>query len=183
MADWYNPRKASQIAAYFAQREGGKINVLKLVKLIYLADRNFMKAFDSSMINDNLVSMDHGPVNSRTLNFINGLAEDSGWSEFITDRENHFIGLASSEFADSDLDELSRAEIGILEKTWSEFGGMTRWQIRDYTHDHCPEWEDPDGSSNPIPYERVFKALGKSKPSELDERIRTDRWISSVLRD
>ncbi len=73
---WYNARKAAQVAAFFALSEGGKINVLKLVKLIYLADRSAMEAFEAPILNDKFVSMDHGPVNSITLNLINGLGDE-----------------------------------------------------------------------------------------------------------
>ena len=57
----------------------------------------FLTRFDAFMLNDKLVSMDNGPVNSITLNMINGLSEAEGWDEFISDRENHLVAVASSE--------------------------------------------------------------------------------------
>lgn len=183
MAHWYNARKAAQIAAYFALREGGRISVLKAVKLIYLADRKFMEKYDSSLVGDNLVSMDHGPVNSTTLNSINGLVETPEWNEFVSDRDNHDISLANDGIREDALDELSRAELSILDATWSEFGHMTKWQIRDYTHDNCPEWEDPNGSSIPIPFERVMKLLGKKSSQQIDRKIRSEMKLFAFLRD
>ncbi|MFG1263894.1 Panacea domain-containing protein [Xanthobacter aminoxidans] len=183
MAHWYNSRKAAQIAAFFAKRQGGKINILKLVKLLYLADREFMNRFDMSMLNDKLVSMDNGPVLSATLDKINGFSRADGWCEFVTDRENHFVGIASPDLQESSLDELSRAELRCLSDVWSEFGHMSQWDLVEYTHKFCPEWEDPNGSSLPIPYERLFKALGKENSAELDYKIRVDRKISALLRD
>jgi uncharacterized phage-associated protein len=64
---WYNARKAAQVAAFFAKAQGGKINVLKLVKLIYLADRLALETFEHPILEDKFVSMDHGPVNSITF--------------------------------------------------------------------------------------------------------------------
>ncbi|WP_154720184.1 Panacea domain-containing protein [Ciceribacter sp. T2.26MG-112.2] len=183
MADWYNSKKAAQIAAYYAIREGGAINVLKLVKLIYLSERAFLAKFDSSMLNDKLVSMDNGPVNSITLNKINGFVEDNGWSEFISDRENHLVSIANKSIKIDVLDELSRAELKVLDTTWNEFGHMDQWQLVDFTHKNCPEWEDPHGSSSPIPYERLLKAIGKQNVNELQDRIMTDRRLVSALRD
>lgn len=182
MQPWYNSRKAAQIAAFFTMREGGNIPVLKVVKLIYLAEREFMAAFDASMLRDQLVSMEHGPVSSITLNRINGAGDDGGkWAEFITDRSFHRISLAKADLTADDLDELSRAELRTLDKTWDQFGHMDQWEIRDYTHYHCPEWEDPDFSSNPIPYSRVFKFLGKENPEELERRILRERQIDAAL--
>lgn len=179
---WFKARKAAQVAAFFVNENGGQINVLKLVKLIYLADRSFMEQFDCSLLNDQLVSMDHGPVNSLTLSYINGMSwGSSGWDEFITDREKHNVGLVKALTGDSDLDELSHAELRVLSETWAAFGHMSPFQIRDYTHDNCPEWEDPDGSSNPIPYERVFKFLGKENADELAHDIDAERRVEEMF--
>jgi hypothetical protein len=46
---------------------------------------------------------------------------------------------------------------------------------------HCPEWEDPQGSSTPIPYERVFKFLGKAQAGELAEHVEALRGMSEAV--
>ena len=181
MQPWFNVRKAAQITAYFALKQGGAINVLKLTKLIYLADRHFMAKYDAPLLDDELVSMDHGPVNSMTYGCINGnQADRSDWNEFVADRAGYSVGVAPGITVER-LDELSRADLQVLEETWRSFGHMTKYQIRDYTHRNCPEWEDPLGSSNPIPYERVFKFLGKADAAELAEAVRRDRAVSRAL--
>lgn len=177
MTPWFNVRKAAQVAAYFALRSGGTVNVLKLVKLIYLADRRFMEKFDFPMLNDELVSMDHGPVNSRTLNFINGTTPDAGWDRFVTARAAYNIGVANGVTLDS-LDEFSKADVEVLDETWEKFGALDKYRLRDYTHDNCPEWEDPDGSSRPISYARLFRVLNKSNFDELASDVQTQRAIS-----
>jgi uncharacterized phage-associated protein len=178
----YNVRKAAQVTAFFAHKEGGRINVLKLAKLLYLAEREFLGRYDMPMLNDRLVSMPHGPVTSMTLNYINGYEEDRvDWDAFIVDREGHAIGLACPDISIDDLDELSDAEVDVLRVIWDQFGHMTPFQIRDYTHQHCPEWEDPHGSSNPIPHERVLKFLGKAASAEIEREIETQRSLSLAL--
>ena len=181
MRPWYNVRKAAQVTAFFAHKEGGEINVLKAAKLLYLADRNHMKKYDFPILNDEFVSMAHGPVTSSTLDCINGLGPDDcgDWNEYITDRHGHLIALASPSIDISALDELSKAELQTLQETWDEFGKMQKYEIRDWTHNHCREWEDPKGSSNPIPYERVFKFLGKENASALEEAIMQSRDLCS----
>lgn len=176
MRPWYSPRKVAQVAAFFAQQERGTINVLKLTKLIYLADREHMKKYDSSITNDEFVSMPHGPVNSMTNQYINGQLEMDGWDEFIADRAGYSIGLAKS-VTEEMLDELSDAELQTLKEVWEEFGGMDKYTIRDWTHKHCPEWEDPNGSSCAIPYARVFKFLGKQDAELIESRIKEERAL------
>ncbi|MDA9435192.1 Panacea domain-containing protein [Bradyrhizobium sp. CCBAU 51627] len=179
---WYNARKAAQVAAYFAKAQGGKINVLKLVKLIYLSDRLALETFESPILADKFVSMDHGPVNSITLNYVNGLSDDRDeWAEFVDDREGHFIGLADSELKIHDLDELSGAEIKILALVWDRYGKMNQYEVRDFTHKNCPEWEDPNGSSTPIPLERIFKFLGKHDSAELAAKVEAERNIDQLI--
>ncbi len=178
---WFNVRKAAQVAAYFALRAGGAVNVLKLVKLIYLADRLFIETFDAPMLNDELVSMDHGPVNSRTLNYINGtLIDPENWDAFVTARAGYDIGAADG-VAIEMLDELSQADRQILDATWQRFGAYDKYRLRDYTHDHCPEWENPSGSSRPITYERLFNALAKDNVGELVAEVATQREISKAF--
>ena len=181
MPTWFNVRKAAQVTFFFAMKEGGQINVLKLSKLLYIADREHMYRHDSPILGDMLVSMDHGPVNSITLDFINGYATSRDrWDAFVADRAGYKIGVAS-EFSEDDLDELSAAEFETLRNVWKQFGQKTKYQLRDWTHNNCPEWEDPAGSSAPIPYERVFKFLGKRNAEELARQVDEDRHLRLAM--
>jgi uncharacterized phage-associated protein len=180
MTPWFNTRKAAQVVAFFALREGGSINVLKATKLVYLADRRNLEKFDFPITGDNFVSMDHGPVNSLTYECINGMqGERPDWEQFVTDRSGYNVGLAYENLTESDLDQLSEAELETLAEIWEQFGGMTKYQVRDWTHDHCPEWEDPHGSSAPIPFSRVLKYLGKGTADELEALIKSERKVAA----
>jgi uncharacterized phage-associated protein len=161
----YEPRKAAQIIAYLILKSGGQcLNVLKAVKLVYLADRESIARYGFPVLDERRCSMPHGPVNSFTYSYINGEydAEGTGWSEFLRDRENHNIALASENISESDLDELSDADIECVEAVWAKFGSMSQWDLRDWTHDprNVPEWEDPKGGSVEIPLQRILNVVG-----------------------
>lgn len=181
MVDWFNDKKAAQVAAFFCEKQGGIIDVLKLVKLVYLADRCFMAETGFPITNDRHVSMDHGPVNSLTLNLVDGNLESRDWSDLIADRAGHKVALARR-LTEDDTDELSDAEVDSLEAVWAEFGGMTKYQIRDWTHEHCPEWEDPNGSSSPIPHERTLRFLGVENARDYATRLEVSREFRSALK-
>jgi len=180
----FNERKVAQMAAFLLGKGGNRMPHLKLMKLLYLADRESMGRFGAPISGDRIVAMPHGPVLSMTLNLMDGDVESSpgGWDGLISDKENHELSLKRAATPD-DLDELSQADIDVLEAVWKQFGHMDKWAIRDYTHDHCPEWTDPNGSSVPIPYEKVFRALGRPEDEarELGARIEAERALDKIF--
>lgn len=181
----FNERKAAQIAAWFLRQQRGRMPVLKLMKLMYLADRMALVEHGFPITGDQVVAMSHGPVLSRTLECINGCVESSpdGWDAWVSDREAYEVSARDRQPGCAELDELSPADIEILRSVWEQFGSMSKWQIRDYTHDHCPEWEDPEGSSRPIPYQRIFEALGRApeEAATLAERVEDEGKLDRLF--
>ncbi|MGZ8152602.1 MAG: Panacea domain-containing protein [Methylovulum sp.] len=179
-----NERKVTQMAAYFLQKRGGRMAHLKLMKLLYLADRESLRLYGLSISGDCLVSMPHGPVLSMTLNLMDGDVESrpDGWESLISSKENHELAL-KTELQPGALDELSKADTDVLETIWKQFGKLSRWQIRDYTHQHCPEWEDQHGSSKPIRFEKLFQALGRpaDEAQRLAEQIAEQQHIDGLF--
>jgi uncharacterized phage-associated protein len=181
----FTARRVAQMAAFFARKQGGTINVLKLTKLLYLSDRESLSQTGLPISFDDMVSMPDGPVLSRTLNLINGSydqASSAMWEEWIADRENYDVSI-KREFDRQDLDQLSDADLAVLEKVWSQFGKMDKYTLRDWTHDNCPEWVDPRGSSNPIKAFDVLRKLGKSEPEakEFANSIQSERDLDAVF--
>jgi uncharacterized phage-associated protein len=180
----FNEEKAAQIAAYFLQKRGEKMSYLKLMKLMYLADRESMAEFDESMTDDSWFSMDKGPVLSSVLNLIQGSSRSGQWDAWIAEAHvAHEVVLARPELNRDSFDELSDADIEILESVWSRFGKMTRWELVSFTHDECSEWRDPNKSALPISPQDVFQALGKTEfeSEELAAGIFQRRQLQEVL--
>lgn len=182
LIDGYDVATAAQVAAYFALKSGGRINVLKLSKLLYLAEREHMSCYDEPMFYDKLSSLPDGPVVSITLNLINGNLDDETWSRFIAARIGHEVVVADGVYRAS-LDHLSETEIEILDDLWGRFGKWDRYALRDWTHvkDNIPEWADPSGSSLPINHVTVFTGLGKAEPEMLAGHVSQRRGISKAF--
>lgn len=156
----FNEKKATQAAAYLLRLRGGRMSYMKLIKLLYLADRVSLTRRGRPITTDRYVSMDRGPVLSRTLNLITedrDPAAPSFWAECITEPVNYEVGLV----ADPGADELSQSEERILEEIFAEHGRKSRWELVKLTHD-LPEWQDPEGGALPIEYETILKAGGQS---------------------
>ncbi len=187
----YNPRKASQTVAFFALKTAARrINVLKAIKLVYLADRENIASYGFPIQDERRVSMKHGPVNSYTYDYIQGEVwpqQDCGWSDFLADRSHHNVGLASDQITLDDLDELSDAEIATLEAVWEKFGAMTQWDLVEHTHDkaNVPEWEDPNETgqnSRTIAFEDMLAAIGVPSYAEHAAEIESVNNASGFLK-
>jgi uncharacterized phage-associated protein len=168
----FDEKRAAQIAAYFLQKANGGMPLLKLMKLMYLADRRSIQLHGHPITFDRMVSMDHGPVLSTTLNLANGSIETGpdGWDAWISDRSGHNIAL-NHQFTRDDLDDLSNADLAVLDDVWETVGHLNKWQIRDYTHQNCPEWRDPHGSSIAISMEDILTAVGQSEMNATQQAV------------
>ena len=171
----FNENKIAQMAAYFLGKRGGRMSHLKLMKLLYLAERRSLQVYGLPMSGDKPSALPHGPVLTMTLDLMDGHPSQDGWDTWISDKDNYEVGLKRSAER-SALDELSDADLEILESVWKEFGHFTRWDIKNYTHEHCPEWTDPHGSSRPIPYVDILRAVGKSE----EEAQAISKYIESM---
>lgn len=166
-APLFSERKAAESAAFLLFKAGGELPVIKLIKLLYLAERLALERYGEPLTGDRLVSMQHGPVLSITYNHLNGAIPSSpgGWDAWVADRAEHKVSLLDpSKIRRPELDllGLSDTDLEVLDEIWTKFGHWDRWKLVDFTHEKCPEWEDPDGSSKPITYGRLFETLGYS---------------------
>ena len=158
----FNERKATQAAAHLLRSRGGRMSYMKLIKLLYLADREALLRWGRPISTDRYVSMDRGPVLSRVLN----LASDgddpespSIWASSISEPSNYEVHLRGD---DAGNDELSEAEAALLDEIFQQYGHLNRWQLVRLTH-KLPEWKDPQGSAIPINYRDILTAGGKSE--------------------
>lgn len=150
---------AGQMSAWFIKKEnrrGREMPHLKLIKLLYLAERTSIQTSGELILGDRMISMDNGPVLSRTLNFMQGYRKpNNGWDKWVSPKENHRVSLAR-DFGLEDLDLLNVATIRTLEGVWNKHAHRDQWDMVDYTHRYCREWKDPKGSSEPISYETLL---------------------------
>lgn len=168
----FNQRKAAQAAAFFLFKAGGSLEILKLMKLMYLAERESLKQYGESITGDAFVSMPHGPVLSMTLDCINGNSVNvqDGWDTWIADKMARQVSLKDPSMLrdEKDLGALSKADLRVLKQTWFEYGKFSAWSLRNMTHgDLCPEWTDPNGSSCPIDVLKLLEILGYSKETAI----------------
>lgn len=185
----FDERKAAEAAAFLLFKAGGSLPLIKLVKLLYLAERRSLELYGEPLTGDRLVSMTHGPVLSMTYDHIQGALPscEGGWESWVADRAGHEVALRDESkirSPEQDLLRLSESDLEVLGDIWAQCGHWDRWKLVRYTHsDACPEWEDPDGSSRPITYETLFSKLGYSadQVETLVERINAQRALNASM--
>ena len=76
--------KTVQIAALLAKRNGGKIDLYKLVKLIYLIDRRGLETSGDLVTFDRPYNMNHGPIMTNIYNLARGKEKGQYWSKYFS---------------------------------------------------------------------------------------------------
>ena len=184
----YNTTKNAQVAAYFTSQEGSTINYVKLLKLMYLSDRECMGRYGFPISYDQFVSMDKGPVLSHAYDLIKSrpFPDIAKWLEWISPGKEYTVISVKGEIDRAQLMDVSDAEFEILVETWNKFGHMNEWDLVDYVHKNCEEWEDPkDAPKNSLPIDNkdIFLALGieEQEAEELANDILSDMELDRML--
>ena len=155
-------RKAAQALNYFARQDGGCINKLKALKLLFFADRYHLRKFGRPVSECTYFAITHGPVASEAKH----IAEEADQlppkalayaRKFIRKKGDYYCATV----ADIDPSVLSVSDREALDFAWRNFGRFSKYQLRDITH-HYPEWKrHADKLANtkrvPMDYADFFK--------------------------
>jgi uncharacterized phage-associated protein len=161
--------KATEASGEFLQRAGGKLNIMKLVKLVYLLDRLSLDRRGIPVVGGDYLSMRNGPVTSELLDLINSGRlfgdADHRWEQAVSDRRDHDVQLEQMPAREN----LSDAEVKLLDEIWATHGEKDQWQLVEWCHTHCGEWTPLARGCAPIAVERIAQALGK--PPEVVQKL------------
>jgi len=148
------------VAAFLLNLRGGQMHYIKLIKLMYLADREALLRWGAPISWDRYVSMNNGPVLSKVLNLITDDRSKPVWSNFISaplgDYEVKLLKVAPT-------DRLSRAEESLMREIFAQYGHRNRWDLIDNVMHKLPEWQEPNGSAIPIQLREILEASGESE--------------------
>ena len=158
------------------------MSYLKLVKLLYFADREHIRLTGTSITKDTFFSMKNGPVLSNVLDLIHTGPEPdrlSYWDSIISGpTANYEVNLIKI----PEYDALSKASREIADRVFEKFGHLSRWKVRDISH-ALDEYSPLDNSGHEIEFRDIASAL--SFPEELiveyEEEEKTNTFVHSVL--
>ncbi|MBD3792502.1 MAG: SocA family protein [Campylobacterales bacterium] len=172
----FQPQKAAELCALLISFSGGKIEKLKLIKIIYLTERQHLADYEEPILWDEFFSLPHGPTASAALNCIDGvLFPELTQNYFALHRKRDVCAV--SQFSEIDCEFLSDAEIGSAKLVWERHKTKTASQLRNYTHKECPEYFELEHGRRSISYQDVLSAVGVSDPEEIAEEILSFRQL------
>ena len=148
-----NVDKAIEAAGILLHEQPRKrTNYMRLLKLMYLAERATLHKSGRMITGDHLVVMKRGPLPSGIYNMIKGEhLEAPHWSAFI-ERDHYDVQM----IADPGVEHLSRSDIETLQAVAREHVDRDEWEMVEYVHS-LPEWRDPGDTSLPIRLEDILQ--------------------------
>lgn len=138
----FDYHKAVQSINFMARKEGNTIDKLKLLKLLFFAERFHLRAYGRPIFYDQYWAMPLGPVCSS----IKDIAEFSDFlsekersyaQQFLSPGDTFFHAVAST--AAVDEDEFSDTDLTALEWAYEHFGHLSNHELVERTHWY-PEW-------------------------------------------
>lgn len=127
-------KKAVQAMNYLACKQGGTINRLKLIKLLWLSDKYHLLKYGRTILKDKYVAMPHGPVQSNTLNI--SLNTKVDYVRDYLEGTKHELKSINT----PDVSLFSKSDLEAYDIIWDTFGGLDKYKIRDLSHLY-PEWQ------------------------------------------
>jgi len=137
-------QKQVQAILFFTLKSpDNKINRLKLMKFLWLADRIHLNQYGRMILQDDYCALPHGPVPSRTMD----ISKESVENVFSV---HNYTIEAEDQFNPRFF---SKSDLEVFEEVWNRFGSMSDIVLRDYSH-LFPEWKR---------FENEFKNNPRSK--------------------
>ena len=149
----YNKEKAIQSVLRLLHRNGGSMDKLKLIKLIFFADREHVVRFGRPIVGGDYYAMKLGPVSSDLRDDVDKSASTEEYPFEIRGDYN----LIAKEACDEDW--LSESDLEILDEVYSKFGHIDSVKLGLFSH-NFKAWknnEPPEEGRKFIPYEDFFE--------------------------
>lgn len=157
-------RQAAQMAAAFILQAGRAVGKLRLVKLMYLAERESMRRSVFPIAFDDIYAMRWGMALSRTFDLMigkEGTPTDGEWDRHIV-RTNRGLDVRRGVSART-LGGLSRDDIEVIDTVWAEYGKLSSDALIHEVHHGLAEWHDhwsPRSRKREairVPYETLYR--------------------------
>jgi uncharacterized phage-associated protein len=171
-----------QASVVLLKEHAGRMSRMRLLKLLYIADREVLSETLRPITGDHAVAMDHGPVLSHTYDLIKRKHVESPlWDQFIIQQGPQDIAFVN----DPGVGLLSQHEIEKLTDVAERFRNSNDHDIALVTHQFA-EFKKNEPSSpekrKPIPLDDILNALNLSGyKQQLQDNERAELELDRLL--
>ena len=162
----FDERKTVQVAALLVKKFNNKMDMGKLLKMIYLIDRKSLEDRGYPITFDRPCNMKFGPLLSCTYRLIK---EGNGryWNKVFWGLDTkHLVKLRDVEVGTG---ALSEADMEYIDRVTKEIGHLSFYELSQYTH-KLEEYEDTGNTIRPIEWNNWLRAVGWDEDDILDIR-------------
>lgn len=169
--------KIKAVVLYILKAFPEGLDYIHLFKIMYFAQQNQLKEYGLPIVYDTFVARKHGPIPTLTYKVLRGIegkvelsAEElkdfADSLNVLTSQDGHQLIVASKN-ADYDMDELSVADVKMLDKWIGKCKDMASFDLSDMSHDKA--WKqaknkaDKTGEDVKITMYDMADAVGASK--------------------
>jgi uncharacterized phage-associated protein len=175
----FNAKKAIQAIGVLMHRDRvTQMNYMRLLKLLYLAERAVLAETGRPIFGDTVVAMPRGPILENVYSLIRDQHPESrSFCEYFdTVRYNLIMKRLPA------IDELSELEVAAIHVVASDHEDDDEWDLVRFSHENVPEWKKnySGDSSNLISVEDILDAVGFSKEEIADVIVEEHRRRSAT---
>lgn len=166
------------IGVLFRQDGVKRMNYMRLLKLLYIADREAIKETARPITGGPVVAMARGPVLEEVYDLIRGQHQGMPlWDRFLK-KDRYTLEIVHN----PDVKKLAKYEIKKLQEVAERHQNDDEWALSQHTHTFA-EWQRnaPGTSCRPIAVADILKAIGLTDCA--DEIIDDIRHLTQVQRD
>ncbi len=141
----FNYKKSVQGLNFFAISEGGSINKMKALKLIWLSDRLHLRKFSRPILNDTYFALNYGPIASHTKDLVEN-------TDFLSPEEKEYRNIYIKNVDQYDYASLlsletkvfSKTDLQVMKDIYLAFGNLNEFDLSEVS-DSYPEWKKFEG--------------------------------------
>ena len=177
------PKIVQEVGVLLEAAPEGRYNYTRILKLIYLADRESLSEVGHPISGDRPAVLPFGPVPSTTCD----LARESGYaSEELTEYWAKYFEQVGKELVLKEVPgtgHLSDYEVERLRSLFDEHKEKTLGQLFDFVGE-LPEVKKNKipGSSRTIPLDDILHAIGRADDAEeIKKNQREDEFLSQIF--
>lgn len=180
----FQPRKAIHAASVLARQEANStITRLRLLKLLYIADRRMIERKGRPLFRARASALDNGPLHSPVYHLIQGESlETPEWDKHFRCEGPRNIVMHNEPAPAS----LSEYEIKLLVEVSKDYADFDDYELVTETHKFA-EYRDSyvPGTSKPIPIEAIIKAVGRESETarilaDIDAAQQMDKLLETA---